>query len=132
MSATPDFDALSLSIKAWGQELGFQQLGISGVELPEDERRLLDWLEAGRHGDMTYMEQHGTRRSRPPELVPGTIRVISARMDYWPGAAEDPEALLEERDRAYIARYALGRDYHKVLRARLQKLADRIQQEIGA
>src|SRR6185503_21283856 len=131
MSATPDFDALSLSIKAWGQELGFQQLGISGVELPEDERRLLGWLEAGRHGDMAYMEQHGTRRSRPQELVPGTLRVISARMDYWPGDTGETEALLETRDRAYIARYALGRDYHKVLRARLQKLADRIQAAIG-
>jgi epoxyqueuosine reductase len=132
MSAPTDFHALADRIKGWGRELGFQQLGISGVELPEDEQRLLAWLAAGRHGDMAYMQQHGTRRSRPQELVPGTLRVISARMDYWPGATEDTEALLEDRDRAYIARYALGRDYHKVLRARLQKLADRIQEEIGA
>lgn len=131
MSAPTDFAALALRIKDWGRELGFQQLGISGVELPEDERRLLAWLEAGRHGHMAYMEQHGTRRSRPGELVPGTIRVISARMDYWPGATGETEALLKSGDRAYVARYALGRDYHKVLRARLQKLADRIQQETG-
>ena len=134
MSAAPptDFHALTDRIKRWGRELGFQQLGISGVELPEDERRLLAWLEAGRHGDMDYMERHGTRRSRPDELVPGTLRVISARMDYWPGETEQTEALLERRERAYVARYALGRDYHKVLRGRLQKLADRIQEEIGA
>ena len=131
MSEPTDFVELAHRIKGWGRELGFQQLGISGVELPEDERRLLEWLEAGRHGDMDYMERHGTRRSRPSELVPGTLRVISARMDYWPGATEETEALLEKKDRAYVARYALGRDYHKVLRARLQKLADRIQQEIG-
>jgi len=132
MSEPTDFAVLADRIKGWGRELGFQQLGISDVELPEDERRLLEWLEAGRHGHMDYMERHGTRRSRPQELVPGTLRVISARMDYWPGAAQETEALLEKKDRAYVARYALGRDYHKVLRARLQKLADRIQEEIGA
>ena len=132
MSATPDFIALTARIKDWGRELGFQQLGISGVELPEDERRLLAWLDAGRHGEMGYMQEHGTRRSRPRELVPGTLRVISARMDYWPDDATDAEGLLERRELAYVARYALGRDYHKVMRARLQKLADRIQGEIGA
>jgi epoxyqueuosine reductase len=131
MSEATDFTALSDRIKGWGRELGFQQLGVSGVELPEDERRLLDWLEAGRHGHMDYMQQHGTRRSRPGELVPGTLRVISVRMDYWPADAADAETLLQEPARAYVARYALGRDYHKVLRARLQKLADRIQEEIG-
>src|SRR5580698_3725029 len=131
MSATPDFHALAARIKHWGQELGFQQLGIAGVELPEDERRLLAWLEAGRHGEMDYMQRHGTRRSRPDQLVPGTLRVISVRMDYWPGDAQATKQLLERRDHAYIARYALGRDYHKVLRGRLQKLADRIQEETG-
>jgi epoxyqueuosine reductase len=131
MSGTLDFTALAAQIKEWGRELGFQQLGIAGVELPEDERRLLDWLEAGRHGEMGYMQQHGTRRSRPEELVPGTLRVISARMDYWPADAADAEGLLARPERAYVARYALGRDYHKLMRARLQKLADRIQAEIG-
>jgi epoxyqueuosine reductase len=128
---TADFTALAARIKAWGNELGFQQLGVAGVELPEDERRLLEWLKAERHGEMDYMQRHGTRRSRPRELVPGTLRVISARMDYWPGGDAGAEALLAQGERAYIARYALGRDYHKVLRGRLQKLADRVQQEIG-
>jgi epoxyqueuosine reductase len=132
MSGTPEFSALAAQIKDWGRELGFQQLGVSGVELPEDERRLLAWLEAGRHGEMGYMQEHGTRRSRPHELVPGTLRVISARMDYWPADAADAEELLKEPERAYVARYGLGRDYHKLLRARLQKLADRIQDTIGA
>ena len=127
-----DLASLATRIKGWGRELGFQQLGISGVELPEDERRLMAWLDSGRHGDMDYMQEHGTRRSRPQELVPGTLRVISARMDYWSAEAQDAEALLEKTERGYIARYALGRDYHKVLRSRLQKLADRIQAEIGA
>ncbi|HEX4300344.1 MAG TPA: tRNA epoxyqueuosine(34) reductase QueG [Gammaproteobacteria bacterium] len=131
MSGTPDFTALTAQIKDWGRELGFQQLGISGVELPEDERHLLAWLEAGRHGQMDYMQEHGTRRSRPRELVPGTLRVVSARMDYWPADAADAEDLLGKPDLAYVARYALGRDYHKVLRARLQRLADRIQSAIG-
>lgn len=128
----PDFDALAGQIRAWARELGFQQTGIAGVGLAEDEQRLLDWLQQDRHGEMEYMRRHGTRRSRPAELVPGTLRVISVRMDYWSDTAADSQALLNETDRAYIARYALGRDYHKLLRARLQKLAERIQKEIGA
>jgi len=132
MSGTPDFATLAAQIKDWGRELGFQQLGVSGVELPEDEQRLLAWLEAGRHGEMDYMQEHGTRRSRPQELVPGTLRVISARMDYWPADARDAATLLHEPERGYVARYALGRDYHKLLRGRLQRLADRIQDAIGA
>ncbi|MGH8398051.1 MAG: tRNA epoxyqueuosine(34) reductase QueG [Gammaproteobacteria bacterium] len=127
----PDFTALAGRIREWAQELGFQRTGISGVELPEDERHLLDWLKQQRHGEMGYMQRHGTRRSRPAELVPGTVRVISVRMDYWPEDAKDASGLLNEKDHAYIARYALGRDYHKLLRARLQKLADRIQQQVG-
>ena len=128
---TADLDALAARIKGWGKELGFQQIGIAGVELPEDERRLMAWLEAGHHGEMDYMQRHGTRRSRPDELLPGTLRVISARMDYWPGETDTAKRLLEETDRAYLARYALGRDYHRVLRGKLQKLADRIQEETG-
>lgn len=127
----PDFSALVAQIRAWAQELGFQQTGISGVQLPEDEHHLLDWLKQQRHGEMEYMERHGTHRSRPAELVPGTLRVISVRMDYWPEDAADAQALLEEKHRAYIARYALGRDYHKVLRSRLQQLAESIEQEVG-
>ncbi|MGH8320847.1 MAG: tRNA epoxyqueuosine(34) reductase QueG [Gammaproteobacteria bacterium] len=127
----PDFTAIAGRIREWAQELGFQQTGVSGVELPEDERHLLNWLEQQRHGEMDYMRRHGTRRSRPAELVPGTLRVVSVRMDYWPEDAKDAGELLKKKNQAYIARYALGRDYHKLLRARLQKLADRIQQHVG-
>ena len=131
MTAKPDFQTLATRIKDWGRELGFQQLGIAGVDLARDEERLLHWLKAERHGEMEYMERHGTRRSRPEELVPGTLRVISARMDYWPEGAADAKTLLGKRHRGYIARYALGRDYHKVLRGRLQRLAERIEAEAG-
>lgn len=127
----PDPADLAARIKRWGRELGFQQTGISDIALPEDEKRLLDWLAQQRHGDMDYMQRHGTRRSRPSELVPGTLRVISVRMEYWPPQRRPATGLLKEKDRAYIARYALGRDYHKLLRPRLQQLADRIENAIG-
>ena len=127
-----DWHALAAAIARWGRELGFREVGIADTELGEAEARLHRWLAAGRHGEMHYMEKHGTARSRPAELVPGTVRVISVRMDYWPGAAADAEAVLHDTARAYVARYALGRDYHKVLRARLQKLVDRIAAEVGA
>lgn len=127
----PDFAALARRIKHWGRELGFQGLGIAGVELQADEEHLLEWLRKQRHGTMDYMERHGTRRSRPRELVPGTLRVITARMDYWSGSQQDAKHLLQAGDQAYIARYALGRDYHKILRHRLQKLADHIGAEAG-
>ncbi len=120
-----DGDALVARIRSWSTELGFQQVGISDVELETAEQRLLQWLKEGRHGGMSWMERHGTRRSRPAELVPGTIRVITVRMDYLPEAA-DAWSTLESPDRAYVARYALGRDYHKLMRKRLQRLADRI------
>jgi len=126
-----EFDALAQSIKSWGRELGFQKVGIAGIELPEDEERLLAWLGHGRHGTMAYMQRHGTRRSRPAELVPGTLRVVSARMDYRTDSA-DPEAVLREPDLGYVSRYALGRDYHKVLRNRLARLADRIAEAAGS
>lgn len=123
--------ALARQIKLWGRELGFQQVGIADTELGNAEARLLTWLAQGRHGEMNYMAAHGTRRSHPAELVPGTLRVISVRMDYWPKDAAAADALLQEPDRGYIARYALGRDYHKLIRARLQKLADRIEAAVG-
>ena len=126
-----DYQALAQSIKRWGMELGFQQLGISDTELAEDEAHLLRWLKAGNHGEMHYMERHGTRRSRPGELVPGTIRIISVRMDYWPADAQPADTVLQDPALAYLSRYALGRDYHKVLRKRLQKLADRIEAQTG-
>lgn len=127
-----DFNTLAQRIRGWARNLGFQQTGISGVELPEDELHLLEWLRLQRHGSMHYMQRHGTRRSRPAELVPGTLRVICVRMDYWPANAADAVMQLEqEGDRGYVARYALGRDYHKLLRARLQQLAECIEAEVG-
>jgi len=125
-----DWPALALAVKAWGRELGFDAVTIADVNLGDAEPRLLHWLEQGMHGEMDYMARHGLKRARPGELVPGTIRVISARMGYWPDAA-DSDAALADADRAYVSRYALGRDYHKVLRARLQQLADRIAAEVG-
>ncbi len=111
--------------------LGFQQLGIAGVDLPGDEARLERWLAEGRHGEMTYMARHGRRRSRPAELLPGTLRVICVRMDCFAPDAAPALEVLEDPERAYIARYALGRDYHHVVRRRLQKLADGLVAEIG-
>ncbi len=130
-SGPTDWSALAARIDAWGHELGFQAMGIANTELSVEEERLQRWLDAGRHGEMAYMARHGTRRARPAELVPGTVRVISARMNYWPEDAADAKALLDDPHAAYIARYALGRDYHKVLRGRLQRLADRIAGEVG-
>ncbi len=126
-----DFTALAARIKAWGQELGFQKTGICAVDLPEDESRLLAWLESRYHGEMGYMSRHGLRRSRPAELVPGTLRVISARIDYLPDGAS-PEKVLADDSLAYVSRYALGRDYHKLVRGRLAKLAARLAAEVGA
>jgi epoxyqueuosine reductase len=126
-----DLARLAADIKAWGRELGFQQIGIADTDLGEAETRLLNWLRLGRHGEMHYMESHGTRRSRPRELQPGTLRVISARLDYLPGQAADSEAVMRDPRRGFVSRYALGRDYHKVLRSRLQKLAGRIESQVG-
>jgi len=127
----PNYSQLALDIKNWGRELGFQQIGIAATELAQDEAHLLNWLDAGRHGEMNYMARHGVKRSRPAELQAGTLRVISARMDYDPPRARDSWEVLEEPTLGYVSRYALGRDYHKVLRTRLQKLADRIAAQIG-
>ena len=113
------------------RELGFQQLGVAGVELAADEARLQQWLAEGRHGEMQYMARHGTLRSRPAELVPGTVRVISVRMDCTAPDVPEASGVLARGDRAYIARYALGRDYHHILRNRLQQLANRLVEEIG-
>ena len=115
----------------WGQELGFAELGIADTELSVDEAHLDAWLHAGRHGEMDYMARHGSRRARPAEMVPGTIRVITARLDYLPRRAQDPGAVLADSRKAYISRYALGRDYHKVMRQRLQRLVDRIGEAAG-
>jgi epoxyqueuosine reductase len=123
---------LAKSIKAWGNELGFQNISIAdaGAEITQVESGLQEWLSKGYHGEMDYMAKHGTRRTRPAELVPGTLRVISARMNYMP-PARDSWQVVHDGDSAFISRYALGRDYHKVLRGRLQKLADKITMETG-
>ena len=122
---------LASRIKLWGQELGFAEVGFSDTELGAAEARLRKWLERGYHGDMDYMQKHGRRRTSPADLVPGTVRIISARMDYQTEDRATSESLLRERNKAYIARYALGRDYHKLMRNRLQKLAIRIEAETG-
>ncbi len=126
----PDLSTLAQQIKQWAQGLGFQQVGVSDVELSQHETHLRRWLARNFHGEMRYMEQHGSKRSHPEELVAGTIRVISARMDYLPIASDRVKGLKNPRQ-AYIARYALGRDYHKLMRKRLQHLAQKIQQQIG-
>ncbi len=123
--------ALVADIRRWGQELGFQQVGISDIDLADYEARLDAWLAAGYHGEMGWMAAHGRKRSRPELLHPDTRSVIVARMDYLPPAATPVEQLIERPQTACISRYALGRDYHKVLRSRLKKLAQRIEQAIG-
>ena len=123
-----DYAALARRIKDWGRELGFQAVGIADADLSAAEPRLLDWLAQGWHGEMEYMARHGALRARPAELVPGTARVISCRMDYLNGSSDEIPLVSE---RAVVARYARGRDYHKVLRDRLQKLCDRIVGEAG-
>ncbi len=122
---------LARDIKHWGGELGFQQVGIGSIDLSEHETYLLNWLAAGHHGEMDYMARHGRKRSRPADLVAGTQRIISVRLDYWPAQATNAVALLESPAQAFVSRYALGRDYHKLLRRRLQQLADRIATAIG-
>ncbi len=120
--------SLAENIKAWGKALGFQQVGICDVDLKQHESHLQSWLEKGFGGEMHYMSEHGMKRARPAELLPGTMRVISVRMDYLPPDAKFAETL-KNKQQAYISRYALGRDYHKLLRARLKKLGEKIKTE---
>lgn len=126
-----DMATLKLDIRKWSAEFGFQQVGVSDIDLQEHEDYLNQWLAKGFHGEMSYMERHGTMRTRPPELHPGTIRVISVRMDYLPETNTEVEALLQQPSKGVISRYALGRDYHKLMRKRLQALAHKIEQSIG-
>jgi epoxyqueuosine reductase len=128
--SSDELAALAAQIKAWGAALGLPAVGIADTDLALAESRLEAWLGAGLHGEMTYMVRHGRRRSRPAELVPGTTRVICARLDYLP-PARDTAAVLADPAAAFVARYALGRDYHRVLRARLQRLATRIAEAVG-
>jgi epoxyqueuosine reductase len=131
-----DFGNLARAIKAWGRELGFADIAVAAADLGAAEAGLQAWLDAGYHGEMDYMAAHGTKRARPAELVAGTVRVITARMDYLPSGSgsdwrEREETRLRDRDAAAISLYARGRDYHKILRARLQQLAERIGTEAG-
>ncbi len=125
-------ESLEERVKRWGRELGFDAVAIAGTDLGENEARLIDWLGRGWHGEMDYMARHGARRARPAELVPGTASVITARINYTPPAASDSWSVMADAERGFISRYALGRDYHKVLRAKLQRLADRMVAELGA
>lgn len=118
-------------IRQWSQELGFEQTGIADCDLSAAEPRLREWIDSGFHGDMSFMASHGTRRTRPAELVPGTRRVISVRMNYMPARVASAGSVLDDPERGYVARYALGRDYHKVLRNRLEKLAQKIRDAVG-
>jgi epoxyqueuosine reductase len=131
-----DGQGLVRQLRQWARELGFSQIGISGIDLSQAEAGLLEWLHNGWHGEMAYMAAHGTKRARPAELVPGTLSVITARMDYLPRDAADDWAAAEVRRlaeprEAVVSVYARGRDYHKLLRQRLQALADRLTQAIG-
>jgi epoxyqueuosine reductase len=113
------------------RERGFDALGVSDVQLSVDAAHLDRWLGAGKHGEMGYMSKHGSRRTRPEELVPGTVRVLSARMNYWPGDARNADDALADPELGYVSRYALGRDYHKLMRNALQRLADDIVARVG-
>ncbi|MDG1800553.1 MAG: tRNA epoxyqueuosine(34) reductase QueG [Luminiphilus sp.] len=126
-----DHTAIIETIQAWARELGFQDIGFTGVNLHEHEAYLEKWLQAGYHGTMDWMDRHGSKRSRPSELVPGTCTVISCRMDYLPEAADAWE-ILEHSGKGFVSRYALGRDYHKLIRSRLEKLAERIRDELAS
>ena len=126
-----DYAALARDIKRWASELGFADAGISGTDLGQHEQHLQRWLDDGHHGEMAYMARHGTRRSRPAELEPGTQRIISVRMDYLPPGSANAWSVLRDGEAGYVSRYALGRDYHKLMRSRLQQLAERIHTVVG-
>ena len=132
MNPLIDFSQLAHDIKRWGRDLGFQETGITDTDLSREESRLLEWLDRGYHGGMDYMARHGVKRARPDELIPGTLRIVSARLNYKPRAARESWTVIGDPQRAFISRYALGRDYHKVLRNKLQALAEKIEAAIGA
>ncbi|MED5509602.1 MAG: tRNA epoxyqueuosine(34) reductase QueG [Pseudomonadota bacterium] len=123
--------ALLERMQRWARSLGFQALGVSDINLHDAEEKLQRWLAKGFHGEMAFMHKHGEKRTRPDLLVEGTVRVISVRMDYWPGEAAEPWQVINDGNKAFISRYALGRDYHKLMRKRLARLAAKMEKEIG-
>ena len=132
MTTAPiNVDEVRRELAARAAALGFGAIGVASIEVPEDERHLLRWLADGFQGEMDYMERHGVMRSRPQQLAPGTVRVGSARMDYWPEGSREPEAVLEDGTLGYVSRYAVGRDYHKILRRALATLAQQLAERIG-
>ena len=126
-----DLEAAKRELLAQARALGFNALGVTAIDIPEDERHLLEWLDEGLHGEMAYMRRHARLRTRPQELHPGTVRIVSVRMDYWPGEAREAWTVLEDPGLGYVSRYALGRDYHKVLRRALARLAGDLARRIG-
>lgn len=130
LNVSNDWAKLSADIKSWGLALGFNQIGITDTNLQAAESEHQAWVAKGFHGEMDYMAKHGVKRTRPAELVPNTIRVISARLDYLPPSAANSETIMQDSEKAFISRYALGRDYHKVMRSKLQKLSEKIQYEL--
>jgi len=126
-----DLAAMKQELQSLARALGFDGLGVAHVELENDERHLQDWLAAGYHGEMHYMQRHGTKRSRPQELAPGTVSCISVRMNYWPQKAAAAERVLADPALGYVSRYALGRDYHKLMRRALARLAAAVAARIG-
>ena len=129
MTTELDLQQLANDIKRWGREAGFQQVGIADTDLTAEEPRLAEWLSNGYQGSMEWLAAHGTKRSRPAELIPGTLRVISFRMDYLPGDTQQIQTL-KDPNKAYISRYTLGRDYHKLIRKRLSQIAEKINASI--
>jgi epoxyqueuosine reductase len=130
LSNTNDYTSLAADIKRWGRELGFADIGIADIDLSSAELEHQAWIKKGFHGDMDYMAKHGTKRTRPAHLVPKTQRVITARLDYLPPKAKDSWQVMENGEKAFVSRYSLGRDYHKVMRNKLQKLCDKIASKI--
>jgi epoxyqueuosine reductase len=130
LTNTNDLTALAADIKRWGLDLGFADIGVSDVNLADAEKLHQAWIKKGFHGDMDYMAKHGTKRTRPADLVPNTVRVITARLDYLPPKARASWDVINNGEQAFISRYALGRDYHKVMRQKLQKLCDKIALEV--
>lgn len=131
-AAVPDYAAMARRLRMLAQDFGFQRFGITGIDLAQDEAHLQRWLDEGLHGTMEWMARHGDKRARPDALIPGTLRVISVGLDYGRNDSDEAWQTLADGRRAYVARYALGRDYHKLMRNRLQKLAERMQAEVGA